>query len=123
MDQTTGHSRRDIEEGRAVMTEKMGIVEEQVQATVEGVKTTVDSALERFKQAEETIEAAKSAVDSVLDSLKVTVHEMVERVKPTADLLDQVGQNPWLLIGSVILMGYILGSRGDGKASARESAG
>ena len=85
-------------------------VAEGVQETVDGVKSTVESAMEGVKQVQETVEGAKAAVDEILESVKGTVNETVERMQPVADLLDHVQQNPWLLLGGAILMGYILGS-------------
>ena len=66
--------------------------------------------LEEFKQIQETVGGAKSAVDAMFEHVKGTVKEMVEHVKPTADLLNDRQQNPWFLMGSAIVMGYILGS-------------
>jgi hypothetical protein len=66
--------------------------------------------MEEFKQIQETVGGAKSAVDAMLEHVQVTVKEMVEQVKPTADLLNDRQQNPWFLMGSAIVMGYILGS-------------
>jgi hypothetical protein len=109
MDQSEGDIRRDIEGARAAMTEKIGIVAERTQETMEGVKSTVDQAMEGFKQVQETVAGAKSAADTLIESVKLTVDETVERVNTTADLLNQVQQHPWILLGSAILLGYILG--------------
>jgi hypothetical protein len=109
MDQREGDTRRDIEGARAAMTEKIGMVEERARETMEGVKSTVDQAMEGFKQVQETMEGAKSAIDTIVETVKLTVDETVERVKGTADLIDQVQQYPWIMLGSAILMGYILG--------------
>ena len=92
------------------MTESMGRVEKRVQETVAGLPSTVHSAMEGFKQIQGTVDGAKTAVDELIESVQGTVNETVERVKPAADLLDYVRQNPWLLVGSAILMGYTLGS-------------
>jgi hypothetical protein len=78
--------------------------------TIEGLKSTVHCAMEGFKQLQETVDGGKTAVDAMLESVKGTVDAMVQHVKPTADLLDYGRQNPWLLMGCAILMGYILGS-------------
>jgi ElaB/YqjD/DUF883 family membrane-anchored ribosome-binding protein len=110
MDQNTSHGQRNIEEPQLAVTENMAGVEERVQQMVEGLKSTVHRAMERFKQMQETVDGAKTAVDELIESIKGTVNETVERVKPTADLLDDVQQNPWFLVGSAILMGYVLGS-------------
>ncbi len=81
-----------------------------MQETIDGVQSTVQSAMEGFKQMQETVDRAKTAVDELLERVNGTVNEMVERLKPAADLLDDAQQNPWLLVGSAIVMGYILGS-------------
>jgi ElaB/YqjD/DUF883 family membrane-anchored ribosome-binding protein len=118
MDQRTGHSQRQIDERRAAVTENLEGVEERVQETVDGVKSTVDSAMEGFKQVQETIDGAKAAVDEMLESVTGTVNDTVERMKPAADLFEHVQQNPWLLLGGAILMGYILGSLAREEASS-----
>jgi ElaB/YqjD/DUF883 family membrane-anchored ribosome-binding protein len=121
MDQRASDTRRDIEGARAVMTEKIGMVEERAQETMEGVKSTVDQAMEGFKQVQETVEGAKSTVDTIIESVKLTMDEAVERVKGTADLadlIDQVQQHPWLMLGSAILLGYILGGLARNTSSA-----
>jgi len=107
------------------MTKKMGMVEERAQETMEGVKSTVDQAIDQamegFKQIQETVEGAKSAVDTIIESVKLTVDETVERVKTTADLadlIDQVQQHPWLILGGAILLGYILGGLARDTSSA-----
>ncbi len=121
MDQRASDTRRDIEGARAAMTEKIGMVEGRAQETMEGVKSTVDQAMEGFKQVQDTVEGAKSAVDTIIESVKLTVDDTIERVKTTADLadlIDQVQQHPWLMVGSAILLGYILGGLAKGTSSA-----
>ena len=110
MDHKVDDIRRDIEGTRAAMTEKVGMVAERAQETMEAVKSTADRAMAGFKQVQETVEGAKSAVNTVVESVKLTVEETGERVKTTADLLDQLRQNPWIMLGGAILLGYILGN-------------
>jgi hypothetical protein len=110
MDHREGDIRGDIEGTRAAMTEKVDMVAERAQGTMEAVKSTADRAMVGFKQVQETVEGAKSAVNTVIESVKLTVEETVERVNTTADLLDQVRQNPSIMLGGAILLGYILGS-------------
>jgi ElaB/YqjD/DUF883 family membrane-anchored ribosome-binding protein len=110
MDQREGDIRRDIEGTRAAVTEKVDMVAERAQETMEAVKSTADRAMVGFKQVQETVEGATSAVNTVIESVKLTVEETIERMNTTADLLDQVRQNPWIMLGGGILLGYILGS-------------
>jgi hypothetical protein len=99
------------------MTETRRTVEDQVQETAEQIKSTVNRALGSFTPESKTADQAKAAVDETLESVKATVHETFERVKPVADLLDHVQQSSWLMLGSAILLGYILGSVAGEKAS------
>ena len=82
------------------MAEKIGMVEERVQETAAEVRSTVDGAIEGFKQVQETVEGAKSAIDKLIESVRETANDMVDGVK----------ENPWLMVGSAGLLGYILGS-------------
>jgi ElaB/YqjD/DUF883 family membrane-anchored ribosome-binding protein len=119
MDQRIGQSPRNIEAQQAAVTENQGGIEARVQETVEGLKSTVHNALEGFKQLQEAGDGAKSAVDNMLERVQDTTQAMVERMEPAADLLNQVHQHPWLLMGSAILTGYILGRLTSEHASSR----
>jgi ElaB/YqjD/DUF883 family membrane-anchored ribosome-binding protein len=132
MDQKSGHSQRIIGEQQAVMTEHLERVNAQVQETLDGVRSTVDSALEGFTQVQETVDGAKTAVEEVLERVHVALKDTLEGVKTTAERMDpaqlqqhpwtivhtmaelldpaHMNQNPWILIGSAIVMGYLLGT-------------
>ena len=118
MDHRVDEIRRDIENTRAAMTEKVAMVAGRAQETMEAVKSTADRAMAGFKQVQETVEGAKSAVNTVVESVKLTVEETGERVKTTADLLNQVRQNPWIMLCGAILLGYKLGSLARNVSSA-----
>jgi hypothetical protein len=119
MDQRIGQSPRNIEAQQAAVTENQGGIEARVQETVEGLKSAVHNALEGFKQLQETGDGAKSAVDNMLERVQDTTQAMVERMEPAAALFNQVHQHPWLLMGSAILTGYILGRLTSEHASSR----
>jgi prophage DNA circulation protein len=119
MDHRTGQSQRNSEEQQTALTEIMERVEAQVQETVVGLKATVESAIEGFKQLQQTVDGSKAAVDAMLENVKGTVNETAACMKPMADLLAQLQQNPWLLVGSAILPGYILCSLARENISAR----
>lgn len=92
------------------MAEKIEMIEERVNETMEGTKTTIDNVIHKVKDVQGTIEDAKLTVDNLLDTIKQTMEETMERVKSTASLIEQVDQNPWIMFGSAILTGYILSS-------------
>jgi ElaB/YqjD/DUF883 family membrane-anchored ribosome-binding protein len=110
MDQRESHIRQDLEETHAAITEKIDMIEDRVQETMEGTKSTIDNVMNSVKRVQETVEDARGTIDNVLETIKQTMDETVERVKYTTDLIEQVNQNPWIMFGSAILLGYILSS-------------
>jgi ElaB/YqjD/DUF883 family membrane-anchored ribosome-binding protein len=92
------------------MAEKFEMIEGRVQDTIEGTKSTIDNVMNNVKRVQDTVQDAKVTFDSILDTLKQTMDETVERVKYTTDLIEQVNQNPWIMFGSAVLMGYVLSS-------------
>src|SRR5262245_25641012 len=116
MDQKESQLGKDIEDTRAVMAEKIEMIEDRVNKTMEGTKSTVDNVMERVKGVQETIEEARSTIDHLLESIKYTMEETIERVKYTANLIEQVDQNPWIMFGSAVVTGYVLGGLNQGRA-------
>jgi len=110
MDQRESPIKQDIEETHTAITEKIEMIEDRVHETMEGTKSTIDAVMNNVKRVQETVEDAKVTVDSILDAIKQTMDETVERVNYAAELIDQVNQNPWIMFGSAVLMGYILSS-------------
>jgi archaellum component FlaC len=110
MDERQSQVGKDIENTRAVMAEKIEMIEDRVNETMEGTKSTIDNVMHKVKGVQGTIEDAKSTVDDLLDTIKQTMEETMERVKSTASVIEQVDQNPWIMFGSAILTGYILSS-------------
>jgi uncharacterized membrane protein/ElaB/YqjD/DUF883 family membrane-anchored ribosome-binding protein len=100
---------KDIEETRAVMTEKIDKIENRVNETMEGTKETISSVMDKVKNVQETIDTAKSTIDNILETIKQTMEETVGRVKYTANVIEQVDQNPWIMFSSAVLTGYVLG--------------
>jgi ElaB/YqjD/DUF883 family membrane-anchored ribosome-binding protein len=132
MAQRTGQAQQPSDERQAAVTENLGRVEERVQETVEGVTSTVERALEGFTQLQETVEGAKATVEEVLERVHVALKDTIDGVKTTVERIDpahlqqnpwtivqktaelvdpaHMNQNPWILIGSAIVMGYLLGT-------------
>jgi uncharacterized membrane protein len=100
---------RDIEDTRAVMTEKIDMIENRMNETMEGTKSTINNVMEKVKGVQETIDNTKLTIDSILETIKSTMEETIERVKYTSTVIEQVDQNPWIMFGSAVLTGYVLG--------------
>jgi hypothetical protein len=112
---------KDIEDTRTVMTEKIDMIEGRVNETMEGTKATIGNVMDKVKGVEETIENAKVTIDSLLETIKHTMEETIERVKYTATLIEQVDQNPWIMFGSAVLTGYVLGGLSEGRSRGHYS--
>src|SRR6266508_2680932 len=89
---------KDIEDTRAVMTEKIDMIEDRVNETMEGTKATIDN---------------------ILETMKHTMEETIERVKYTSTVIEQVDQNPWIMLGSAVLTGYILGGLNEARSPSQ----
>src|SRR5262245_19117744 len=112
---------RGIEDTRAVMAEKIDMIENRVSETMEGTKETIDSVMDKVKGVQETIDNARSTIDNVLETIKHTMEETVERVKYTATVIEQVDQNPWIMLGSAVLTGYVMGGLYGGRSGEQRS--
>jgi len=122
MAQRESHLEKDIEETRAIMTEKIDMIEGRVTETMDDTKATIDNVMEKVKGVQETIDNAKSTVDNLLETIKQTMEETIERVKYTTAIIEQVDQNPWIMFGSAVLTGYVLGGMNEGKVSGQYNA-
>ena len=115
MDQKEAHIKQNIVETREAMGEKLELIENHIYKAMEGPKSAIDIVMwniDRFKGA---LEETKSAMDHSIAYIDQAVDETLIRVKSTADLIGQVKQDPWIMVGSAVLMGYVIGSlnRGD----------
>jgi hypothetical protein len=83
-----------------------------------------DAIQQAIKKGRQDIAETRSAITENLEILEDRVQETVETVKHTFDLQYQVKQRPWLMFGGSLLVGYILGRRGDvSSATADPSSG
>jgi uncharacterized membrane protein len=119
MVQKEGVLEKDIEDTRAMMTEKIDKIEDRVNETMEGTKSTISNVMEKIAGAEETIDTAKATIDNFLETIKQTVEETIERVKYTATVIEQVDQNPWIMFSSAVLTGYVLGGLNEENLASR----
>jgi uncharacterized membrane protein len=111
---------KDIEQTRAVMTEKIDKIENRMNETMEGTKETISSVMDKVKGVQETIDTAKSTLDNIIETIKHTMEETAERVKYTANVIEQVDQNPWIMFSSAVLTGYVLGGLNVEKSSGQQ---
>ncbi len=101
--------RQDIRAIRALMTEKLEMLEKRVQETVGGAEETVKDIVENVMG---TIDDAVGKVKETVGKVKGTVEDTVEGAKRTYDLTTQMARHPWMMLGGTMLLGYLLGRIG-----------
>ena len=122
MEQRDISIKRDIEVTREAMSEKIELLENQIHQAVVVPKLVIDAVIGNIDRLKETTEEGKSAIDHGLDTIPQAVEEAILKIKSTADAISQVEHNPWIMLGSAILMGYAIGSLNRGALVAKRHA-
>jgi hypothetical protein len=114
VDPNEAHIRQEMEYTRAAMTTKMDMIQERLEETVEETGSTVvrvmNTVLEQVKRVQDTIETMTSSVDATIERVQDTANKPVAEGKPGIELIADMYQRPWVMMGTAVLMGYILGS-------------
>lgn len=116
MENETDVIKQQMLETRTSMTEKIEALENkvasQVTATTTAVAETVDSVKETVgnvvNAVESTVGAVKDSVESAAGAVSDTVESTVESVKQAFDVPAWL-ENPWVLLGGSVLLGYVGG--------------
>jgi hypothetical protein len=119
MDQREISIKRNIEGTREAMSEKIAMLESRIHKAMEGPKSTIDAVVGGIDQVRGAIEESKLVIDNGIDTINQAIDETIIRVKSTAGLIAQVEQDPWIMFGSAILMGYVIGSLNCGDVFAK----
>jgi ElaB/YqjD/DUF883 family membrane-anchored ribosome-binding protein len=102
--------RQQMEETRASLAEKLGVLEEKVAGTVQEATEAVSETVETVKETVAgTVEAVKDTVEGTVETVKDTVSTTVETVKETFDLAGHVDRHPWAMVGGSVLVGFVGG--------------
>jgi hypothetical protein len=70
--------------------------------------------MENLNQAKVAMQEAESVADNGAKPTHHAVAETIERVQTTILPIKQVKQDPWTILGSALLMGYVIGSSNGG---------
>jgi ElaB/YqjD/DUF883 family membrane-anchored ribosome-binding protein len=101
--------RRQMEETRTSLTEKLETLENKVAETVEEATSAVTETVATVKDSiQDTVTTVKDTVEGTVTSVKDTLQEGVNTVKSMFDLPHLVEQHPWPVIGASIALGYCL---------------
>lgn len=113
MDDKEAHIRREMEYTRAAMTAKIGMIQERLEETVEETGSTVvkvmNTVLEQVKRVQDVIENMTSTVDATVERVQDTANKTLTQGKPGIEIIADIYQRPWVMMGTAMLMGYVLG--------------
>jgi hypothetical protein len=118
MDQEEIQIRKNINETRIAMGEKIEMIASQVHTAILGPKTAADNLIENLAQAKKSMQEQTSVIDKDGEPIHHAVAETIERVKAILYLIERVNQDPWIMLGSALLVGYIIGSLNRGNLLA-----
>jgi hypothetical protein len=118
MDQEEIQIRRSINETRLAMGEKIDMIAHQVHNTIVGPKKAADNLIENLVEAKKAMQEQTLVIDKCDKPIHHAVAETIERVKAILYLIERVNQDPWIMFGSSLLVGYIIGSLNRGNLLA-----
>jgi hypothetical protein len=115
------------------MTEKLNLLEERFQETVDGVGSIVKDVEDIVKDAKATmgttlaavrqgVAGAQTSVEEIVEQVKDTIGETAATVQRSLDLPAQVEKHPWSMFGGALLVGYLLGSWSENHSAAGPTA-
>ena len=114
MDDTEARILQDIEQTRAAMTAKIGMIQGRMEATVEETGATVakvvSSLLDQVKRAQDLFAHITSTADAAVARVQSTTEQTTDKGTPGAELIAEVYQRPWVMLSTAVLLGYVLGS-------------
>jgi hypothetical protein len=112
VDAKEAHIRRDIEDTRAAMTAKIDMIQECLEQTVQETGSTVvrvmNTVLEQVNRMQGIVANVTSTVDATVERVQAPANKTLAEGKPRLGLIADMSQRPWMLMGTAVLMGYML---------------
>jgi ElaB/YqjD/DUF883 family membrane-anchored ribosome-binding protein len=100
--------RQQMDESRAALTEKLGLLEEKVSETVQSATASVAETVQSATASvTETVDSVKGAVQGTVDSVRHSVEDTVTSVSEALDLALQVKRHPWGMVLAALAVGYV----------------
>src|SRR5262245_461921 len=118
MDQEGIQLQRSINETRLAMGEKIDKIANRVHNTIVRPKIVADNLIENLEQARKVMQEQTLVTDKDDEPIHHAVAETIERAKAILYLLERVNQDPWIMFGSALLVGYIIGNLNRGNLLA-----
>jgi hypothetical protein len=109
---------KNINDIRRAMDEKIEMIANRIHSTIVGPKIAADTLIENLVQAKKAMQEQTLVMDKDNEPIHRAVAETIERVKAILFLIERVNQDPWTMLGSALLVGYIIGNLNRGNLLA-----
>src|SRR5919108_4147410 len=108
MDQRKIDIKKDIDETRASMGKKIDMITHRIHHTIIGPKIAADTLIENLDQAEKAMQATTLAAVNGPNPAHAAVTETIERVQAIFYILERTRREPWIMLSSALLVGYVI---------------
>jgi hypothetical protein len=122
MDQQELHLKKNIEETRQAMEEKINKIQGKVYKTVAGPKIVIDNLIETVEQAKIASQDSTLETNNSDEPVRRVIAEAMEKAKILTNIIEQVKRDPWTMLASGFMMGYVLGNLSPKRVIARRRA-
>jgi hypothetical protein len=115
MDQRGISIKQNIEGTRAAIDEKLEMIERCIHVTMEKTRSAIDGVtgsinlVKSILRGKESREDTTSVMNNSVSTIMHTLDGTIERIKYTTELIGQVKQNSWIILGGGVLVGYVMG--------------
>jgi hypothetical protein len=121
VDDREANIRQDIENTRAAMTAKIGLIQERLEETVDemgaSVAQVVNTVMAQVKRVQDVIENITSTADVTIAHVRDTTAKATAGGTPGSAFIGDFSQHPWVMVGTAVLVGYVLGAGGRSSSS------
>jgi hypothetical protein len=110
MDQKETQIKRNIDETRVEMGEKIDLIANRIHNTIVGPKVAADNLIRNLHEYRNAMQDTPSVRDNGANAIDQAVAQTIERVKATINIIEQVKQDPWIMLAGAVLIGYMIGN-------------
>jgi ElaB/YqjD/DUF883 family membrane-anchored ribosome-binding protein len=126
VDDREANIRREIENTRAAMTAKIGMIQERLEETVDEAGSTVaqvvNTVMAQVKRVQDIIDNITSTADITVDHVRDTTNKAIIGATPGSAFIGDLSRRPWVMVGTAVLVGYALGAGGRSSSAVNSIA-
>jgi ElaB/YqjD/DUF883 family membrane-anchored ribosome-binding protein len=89
-----------------------GRMDETIEETGATVARVVNGVMEQVKRVQDLVEHLTSTADATVTQVRETAQQTMVKGTPGTELIADLYRRPWMMVGTAVLLGYVLGSSG-----------